>query len=110
LYGAVAMKQCELSGEGRVDDRSKEAMGHKSSVSPDFRAAECGCCMARLFAFSVALTVFPSGHAQEPALETVKRIKLYYDSLMRFEGTRSPYIYPLYGLGELPQVSVNGLS
>eukprot|EP01025_Chloroclados_australasicus_P011397 TRINITY_DN1492_c0_g1_i3.p2 TRINITY_DN1492_c0_g1~~TRINITY_DN1492_c0_g1_i3.p2 ORF type:complete len:297 (+),score=41.16 TRINITY_DN1492_c0_g1_i3:534-1424(+) len=38
-----------------------------------------------------------------PALETVLRIKLYYDSLMKFEGTKSPYIYPLYGLGELPQ-------
>ena len=40
----------------------------------------------------------------EPALATVKKIRLYYDSLMRFEGTSSPYIYPLYGLGELPQV------
>lgn len=40
----------------------------------------------------------------EPALPTVKKIRLYYDSLMRFEGTSSPYIYPLYGLGELPQV------
>ncbi|EIE23141.1 rab GDP dissociation inhibitor protein [Coccomyxa subellipsoidea C-169] len=39
----------------------------------------------------------------EPALATVKKIRLYYDSLMRFEGTSSPYIYPLYGLGELPQ-------
>eukprot|EP01026_Neomeris_dumetosa_P014289 TRINITY_DN15147_c0_g2_i8.p2 TRINITY_DN15147_c0_g2~~TRINITY_DN15147_c0_g2_i8.p2 ORF type:complete len:295 (-),score=48.60 TRINITY_DN15147_c0_g2_i8:566-1450(-) len=38
-----------------------------------------------------------------PALETVERINLYYDSLMKFEGTKSPYIYPLYGLGELPQ-------
>lgn len=42
--------------------------------------------------------------AQEPALETVKRVKLYYESLMRFDGIKSPYIYPLYGLGELPQV------
>lgn len=41
----------------------------------------------------------------EPALPTVQKIRLYYDSLMRFEGTASPYIYPLYGLGELPQVS-----
>lgn len=37
-------------------------------------------------------------------MATVKKIRLYYDSLMRFEGTSSPYIYPLYGLGELPQV------
>lgn len=38
----------------------------------------------------------------EPALETVKRIKLCAESLARFQGG-SPYIYPLYGLGELPQ-------
>lgn len=40
----------------------------------------------------------------EPAWPTVQKIKLYYESLMRFENTSSPYIYPLYGLGELPQV------
>ena len=31
------------------------------------------------------------------------KIKLYYESMMRYEGLTSPYIYPLYGLGELPQ-------
>ena len=43
-------------------------------------------------------------YMHEPALPTVLKVKLYHDSLMRFAGTRSPYIYPLYGLGELPQV------
>jgi Rab GDP dissociation inhibitor len=42
-------------------------------------------------------------YLNKPALETVTRIQLYNDSLHRFAGTRSPYIYPLYGLGELPQ-------
>uniref|UniRef100_A0A452Z4R9 Guanosine nucleotide diphosphate dissociation inhibitor n=1 Tax=Aegilops tauschii subsp. strangulata TaxID=200361 RepID=A0A452Z4R9_AEGTS len=41
-------------------------------------------------------------HLNEPALDTVKRMKLYSESLARFQGG-SPYIYPLYGLGELPQ-------
>ena len=41
----------------------------------------------------------------QPAMDTVLKVKLYYSSLTRFEGTASPYIYPLYGLGELPQVS-----
>jgi GDP dissociation inhibitor len=38
---------------------------------------------------------------------SVEKIKLYHESLMRFydQGIRSPYIYPLYGLGELPQVT-----
>mmetsp|Transcript_18508 Transcript_18508/g.44228 ORF Transcript_18508/g.44228 Transcript_18508/m.44228 type:complete len:442 (-) Transcript_18508:271-1596(-) len=39
----------------------------------------------------------------QPALPTVMKIKLYNESLLRFEGVQSPYIYPLYGLGELPQ-------
>ena len=43
-------------------------------------------------------------YLSQPALATVAKIKLYNDSLQRFAGTRSPYIYPLYGLGELPQV------
>ena len=36
-----------------------------------------------------------------PCLETVNRIKLYSESLARYG--KSPYLYPLYGLGELPQ-------
>lgn len=35
------------------------------------------------------------------ATATIKRIKLYSDSLARYG--KSPYLYPLYGLGELPQ-------
>ena len=38
-----------------------------------------------------------------PAADTVARIQLYHESLYRYEGVRSPYLYPLYGLGELPQ-------
>ncbi|GMI74652.1 RAB GDP-dissociation inhibitor [Hibiscus trionum] len=41
-------------------------------------------------------------YLDQPALSFVKRMKLYAESLARFQGG-SPYIYPLYGLGELPQ-------
>ena len=34
-------------------------------------------------------------------METLRRIRLYSDSLARYG--KSPYLYPLYGLGELPQ-------
>lgn len=37
----------------------------------------------------------------QPALPTVMRIQLYMRSMLRYG--KSPYIYPLYGLGELPQ-------
>lgn len=40
-------------------------------------------------------------YLNEPALETINRIKLYTESLIRYGS--SPYLYPLYGLGELPQ-------
>ncbi|KAF5842230.1 GDP dissociation inhibitor [Dunaliella salina] len=39
----------------------------------------------------------------QPAIFTVTKMKLYHDSLFRYEGLTSPYLYPRYGLGELPQ-------
>lgn len=40
-------------------------------------------------------------YLQQPAIMTITRIKLYSDSLARYG--KSPYLYPMYGLGELPQ-------
>ncbi|KAL7668659.1 hypothetical protein ACOME3_009353 [Neoechinorhynchus agilis] len=40
-------------------------------------------------------------YLEAPTLETIERIHLYVSSLMRHGG--SPYLYPVYGLGELPQ-------
>ncbi|XP_034943998.1 rab GDP dissociation inhibitor alpha [Chelonus insularis] len=40
-------------------------------------------------------------YISQPAINTVRRIKLYSDSLARYG--KSPYLYPMYGLGELPQ-------
>ena len=38
-----------------------------------------------------------------PAIQIVKKMQLYLDSKTRFGLAPSPYVYPLYGLGELPQ-------
>jgi Rab GDP dissociation inhibitor len=40
-------------------------------------------------------------YIDRPCKEAVKRLKLYYDSLSSYD--KSPYLYPLYGLGELAQ-------
>ncbi|CCH44008.1 Rab GDP dissociation inhibitor alpha [Wickerhamomyces ciferrii] len=40
-------------------------------------------------------------YLQEPARPAIERIILYVQSVARFG--KSPYLYPLYGLGELPQ-------
>lgn len=40
-------------------------------------------------------------YKREPARETFQRIVLYTSSMARYG--KSPYLYPLYGLGELPQ-------
>lgn len=49
-----------------------------------------------------ALALFrDDDYLNEPAVKTIQRIKLYSDSLARYG--KSPYLYPMYGLGELPQ-------
>jgi len=40
-------------------------------------------------------------YLKQPAVDSILKIKLYVESLARY--SKSPYIYPLYGLGELPQ-------
>jgi len=40
-------------------------------------------------------------YLNQPAKQTLERMSLYADSLSKYQ--KSPYIYPLYGLGELPQ-------
>lgn len=51
-----------------------------------------------------SMALFPSDeyiNKQGAAVETINRIRLYVNSMARYG--KSPYIYPLYGLGELPQ-------
>ena len=40
-------------------------------------------------------------YLKKPCGEAIRRLKLYYESLSSYG--KSPYLYPLYGLGELPQ-------
>ena len=40
-------------------------------------------------------------YLKRPCLQTILKVKLYANSLAMYG--KSPYLYPLYGLGELPQ-------
>jgi len=42
-------------------------------------------------------------YLNQPAFDSVLRMQLYFNSLARYANAKSPYLYPLYGLGELPQ-------
>jgi Rab GDP dissociation inhibitor len=77
-----------------------------SSISPDVPSAKL------MDKFSLGEGVIDIvGHAlalyrdetwlQEPAIVTIERIMLYFDSLSHYG--KSPYLYPIYGLGDLPQ-------
>lgn len=44
---------------------------------------------------------FDDEYLTKPARETTEKIVLYVASMARYG--KSPYIYPLHGLGELPQ-------
>ncbi|KAG6664911.1 guanosine nucleotide diphosphate dissociation inhibitor 1-like [Carya illinoinensis] len=68
----------DLIAKYGLDDNTVDSIGHALALHRDDR------------------------YLNEPALDTVKRMKLYVESIARFQGG-SPYIYPLYGLGELPQ-------
>lgn len=42
-------------------------------------------------------------YLNQPFRETYDRLTLYFELMRKFGGGKLPYIYPLYGLGELPQ-------
>lgn len=49
-----------------------------------------------------ALALFDNDdYLHKPCMDLIERVQLYSESLARYG--KSPYLYPLYGLGELPQ-------
>ena len=60
-----------------LDEDAQEFLGHAMALEPD------------------------DGYLARPALETVKALRLYAESLDRYG--KSPFIYPIYGLGNLPE-------
>ncbi|CAI2726941.1 unnamed protein product [Schistosoma spindalis] len=54
-----------------------------------------------LVGHAICLYTDDSYRQKAPAIEVISKMQLYYRSVNRFG--KSPYLYPLYGLGELPQ-------
>ncbi|OHS92786.1 GDP dissociation inhibitor family protein [Tritrichomonas foetus] len=42
-------------------------------------------------------------YLQRPAQELIDKMTLYGNSICKFKDQNSPYLYPMYGLGDLPQ-------
>ena len=47
------------------------------------------------------VSIFIFRYKESPMIEFIEKVNMYYTSLLKFD--KSPYLYPLYGLGELPQ-------
>lgn len=65
-----------------------------------FKAFKIGDDVATFMGHAMALWLDDS-YLDRPAIETCRRIHNYVYSVATFDA--SPYVYPLYGLGELPQ-------
>ncbi|KAI4888710.1 hypothetical protein NFI96_022660 [Prochilodus magdalenae] len=73
---------------------------NRTSMRDVFKHFDLGTDVVELTGHALALQS-SDDYLDQPCLQTIKRIKLYSDSLARYD--HSPYLYPLYGLGELPQ-------
>lgn len=67
----------ELMKQAGLEDATQEFLGHAVALYRD------------------------DNYLNEQALDFVRRMQLYWEGISRYE--KSPYLYPLYGLGELPQ-------
>ncbi|XP_069045692.1 rab GDP dissociation inhibitor beta [Lepisosteus oculatus] len=73
---------------------------HQTSMRDVFRKFDLGPDVIEFTGHALALHR-NDNYLDQPCIDTIQRIKLYCESLARYN--KSPYLYPLYGLGELPQ-------
>ncbi|KAL2091585.1 hypothetical protein ACEWY4_013848 [Coilia grayii] len=83
------------------DPRTYHEMDPKRTSMQDvFRHFDLGPDVIEFMGHAMALHQTES-YLDQPCINTIQRIKLYMESLTRC--SHSPYLYPVYGLGELPQ-------
>ncbi|XP_028262395.1 rab GDP dissociation inhibitor beta [Parambassis ranga] len=73
---------------------------HKTTTRDLFNRFDLGLDVIEFIGHTIALHSSDS-YLDQPCGETLSRIRMYSESLSRQNA--SPYLYPVYGLGELPQ-------
>uniref|UniRef100_A0A8C1AEG5 Rab GDP dissociation inhibitor n=1 Tax=Cyprinus carpio carpio TaxID=630221 RepID=A0A8C1AEG5_CYPCA len=73
---------------------------HRTTMRDVFRHFDLGDDVVEVTGHALALHI-NDDYLEQPCLMTIQRIKLYSESLARY--SLSPFLYPLFGLGELPQ-------
>ncbi|XP_052445869.1 rab GDP dissociation inhibitor alpha isoform X1 [Carassius gibelio] len=73
---------------------------HRTNMRDVFRHFDLGDDVVEVTGHALALHV-NDDYLEQPCLMTIQRIKLYSESLARY--SLSPFLYPLFGLGEVPQ-------
>uniref|UniRef100_A0A8C1UIY8 Rab GDP dissociation inhibitor n=1 Tax=Cyprinus carpio TaxID=7962 RepID=A0A8C1UIY8_CYPCA len=73
---------------------------HRTTMRDVFRHFDLGDDVVEVTGHALALHI-NDDYLEQPCLKTINRIKLYSESLARY--SLSPFLYPLFGLGELPQ-------
>jgi len=105
LMGILEKRRCakflEFAGEYEEDDPKTHKYDLKKMTSSQL-FKEFGLANETIDFIGHAMALYYSDdYLKLPALDMVKRTKLYGESVLRYGN--SPYIYPLYGLGEMPQ-------
>ncbi|KAJ9516885.1 hypothetical protein QJQ45_027321 [Haematococcus lacustris] len=78
-YDVTRMTMAELYKQYDLNEDTTDFIGHSIALHRD------------------------DSYLSQPAVLTIQKMKLYHESLFRYEGLAAPYLYPRYGLGELPQ-------
>ncbi|KAK2862104.1 hypothetical protein Q5P01_001637 [Channa striata] len=73
---------------------------NKTTTRDLFSRFDLGLDVIEFIGHAIALHTSDS-YLDQPCMETIRQIQLYSESLSRHNN--SPYLYPVYGLGELPQ-------
>nr|XP_055073317.1 rab GDP dissociation inhibitor beta [Misgurnus anguillicaudatus] len=73
---------------------------HRTTMRDVFRHFDLGADVLEVTGHALALHI-NDDYLEQPCVSTINRIKVYSESLARY--TQSPFLYPVFGLGELPQ-------